>query len=61
VALLWPLAFHVIGAFAYLYASPIVLGSYHARRRIGERHDGGIILSVALRWRNRQRLVGALL
>jgi len=26
VALLWPLAFHVIGAFAYLYASPIVLG-----------------------------------
>ncbi len=26
VALIWPLAFHVIGAFAYLYAGPIVLG-----------------------------------
>ena len=26
VALVWPLAFHVIGACAYLYAGPIVLG-----------------------------------
>jgi POT family proton-dependent oligopeptide transporter len=27
VALLWPLVFHLMGAFAYLYASPIMLGS----------------------------------